>query len=95
MRVFNLVSEVSGKKAANQFVIVDNGKYTFQSYNSIICVYDEVTGNLTIYKDWDYSKTTLKHFYSFLRNYTPYNVHSKQDLMQAVRDYKDKIEFNY
>jgi len=51
----------------NQFIITDTKKFVFQSYDSTIAV---VEGQkLTLGKDWDYSKTTLKHLYKFMYEY--------------------------
>ena len=53
----------------NQFVIFgDNGEIEFQSYDSLIARIDK-KGILELSNRWDYSKTTLKHFYIFLDEY--------------------------
>lgn len=54
----------------NQFIIIDdeNNIKCFQSYNSKIAKMDYTNNILTVYKNWDYSKTTLKHFYLFLND---------------------------
>lgn len=51
----------------NQFIIYNEGNIYFQSYKSLIAKIDN-NNVLTIYKDWDYSKTTLKHLKIFLTN---------------------------
>lgn len=51
----------------NQFVIEGEGKTIFQSYDSTIAKIEN--RSLTLYPDWDYSKTTLKHLYLFLDYY--------------------------
>lgn len=55
----------------NQFVIEDmkEDKTYFQSYNSLIAIRDKKNATLTLGKDWDYSKTTMKHLYLFLEEY--------------------------
>lgn len=57
----------------NQFIIINDGKTYFQSYNSLIAVkyydYDKGKNILRFGRDWDYSKTTLKHLYLFLQYY--------------------------
>lgn len=50
----------------NQFIIWDRGSIFFQSYSSLIAKIDK-KGDVTLYKDWDYSNTTLRHLYLFLR----------------------------
>lgn len=49
----------------NQFVIYHASGIYYQSYNSLIAKIDR-ENELTIYENWDYSKTTLKHFKIFL-----------------------------
>lgn len=58
----------------NQFIITDNenGKIVFQSYDSKIAEIDK-EGNLTLFRDFDYSHTTRKHLYLFLSDYR-YNM---------------------
>lgn len=51
----------------NQFVITGKGETIFQSYSSTIAIIKN--GNLTLFSDWDYSHTTLKHLYLFLDEY--------------------------
>lgn len=56
--------EVSQFYNKNQFIITSDRKTVFQSYNSTIAVIDEK--GLTLGRNWDYSKTTMKHLYLFL-----------------------------
>lgn len=56
----------NGNKVANQFLIHNNGKTYFQSYDSIIAVKD-MEGNVTLdERFWDYSRTTGKYRNQFL-----------------------------
>lgn len=65
-----LVKQLENK---NQFVILgNNGEVEFQSYNSRIAKINK-NGTLELSSRWDYSKTTLKHFYIFLNKYL-YNL---------------------
>ena len=76
MRVYQLENK-------NQFVIMDyeSNKIAFQSYDSVCAeIKDEV---LTLGRDWDYSKTTLKHLYIFL-DYHYYRLWDK------IKDSKNK-----
>lgn len=64
--VQNFVSPRSGKAVANQFIVrTENGTF-FQSYRSIVAKVDNL-GNVTLGRDWDYSRTTLKYLMQFLR----------------------------
>jgi len=48
----------------NQFIITTEKATIFQSYNSTVAKIEN--GCLTLGRDWDYSKTTMKHLYLFL-----------------------------
>lgn len=63
---------------ANQFII-DNEDWllTFQSYSSKIVDIDYNNKIIWIYEDWDYSKTTLRHFYAFLKEYAWIDIDRK------------------
>ena len=49
----------------NQFAFDDWNKSIFKSYNSICAVIDYKDKKITLWKDWNYSKTTRKHLYAF------------------------------
>lgn len=68
MRVSNLTSPRSGSPVANQYEIIsDDGTATFQSYQTVIA---KKSGYVyTISSDWNYSRTTSKYFYQWLREY--------------------------
>lgn len=53
----------------NQFIIDSDDFRIFQSYNSLIAIYDKVNHQLILGCDWDYSNTTLKHLYLFIKDY--------------------------
>lgn len=71
LKVKNLYSPVSGREVANQFVIFDENKIVFQSYDSTICIVENGM-RVTLGRHWDYSKTTSKYLYQFLRMYARY-----------------------
>lgn len=62
----------------NQFLMEDEKKIIFQSYESTIAEYDKKKEQLTIGRHWDYSKTTAKHFYIFIDEILPYNENTKE-----------------
>ena len=95
----------------NQFVIENEkeGKYYFQSYESLIAEINE-KGELILGQDWDYSRTTLKHLYIFLDEYKNKisnkkiydlivnfnNCRNKKDaLNKLINDKKIKIDFTF
>lgn len=53
----------------NQFIMNDENKIVFQSYDSIIAVIDKKSGKVAFGSDWNYSNTTRKHLYMFLNDY--------------------------
>jgi len=66
MKVSNFTSN-NGNTIANQFLISEKDKETFQSYGSIIAVKNYKTGKITLDKYyWDYSTTTGKYRNMFL-----------------------------
>ena len=80
----------------NQFVIeysIDGVLVTcFQSYSTLIAIYDRSTTELYLNNDyWDYSKTTLKHFKMFLNEWTIYNYESKQQFIKVIQLHKELI----
>ena len=68
----------------NQFVMEDNQKAIFQSYESVIAEYDKINDILTLGIDWDYSKTTTKHLYIFLEEIIPRFSQLHEDITSAL-----------
>ena len=90
--ITNLIND-RGNAVKNQFVITgeENGKkvVTFQSYDSRICdiVYNCGMGFDALVRfgcNWDYSQTTTKHLYSFLRQNGLEILASKQAIEEAI-----------
>lgn len=86
---FNMNSPSTKKPVANQLVSIDTDKIVFQSYESICCIIEN-TGRIILGRDWDYSKTTMKYLYIFLREYANMQNVSKKSLKIAIK-YKDII----
>ena len=91
------VGSVQQFKHANQFLIKGYihtknagstwvGRYVaFQSYDTLIAVYDINTQELYISQDnWDYSKTTMKHLKDFINEMTCYTYETKQGFMKFI-----------
>ena len=72
------ITKVRQLENKNQFIMEDDKKTIFQSYDSIIAVFDKEKRDLTLGCDWDYSKTTLKHLYIFLRDVIYYDLKLEQ-----------------
>ena len=90
--ITNLIND-RGNAVKNQFVITDeeNGKkvVTFQSYNSRVCEIVKPCGMgfdalVRFGCDWNYSQTTTKHLYSFLRQNGFEILASKQAIEEAI-----------
>lgn len=74
----------NGNPAANQFVIRTKKATYFQSYNSVVCKLDGI--NIILSNNWDYSNTTRKHLYMFLRQNGYYNLSSAKEVRNAIKD---------
>ena len=92
LKVKNMVSASSGREVANQFVITNyddfNNTVTFQSYNSTIAIVDfnkQGAERLTLGRHWDYSRTTSKYLYQFLREYFGISA-DKKSLETAIKN---------
>lgn len=73
----------------NQFRIYGDGKNIFQSYNSTIAIIEN--NQLTLGRDWDYSRTTLKHLYYFLNDYMyGLNWELRETIQEALRSNNTK-----
>ena len=76
----------------NQFLIKGQSGITFQSYKSTIANIDR-NGDLTLFADWDYSKTTLKHLYLFIHDYFCKLNYNTRDLLIDLEYSKNKRDF--
>lgn len=77
MKVKNMTNN-TGRAIPNQFIIEDNSKTYFQSYETIIALKE---GGRIIIDDnaENYSRTTSKYLYKFLNT-------NRKNLLQAVND---------
>lgn len=95
--VRNINSSRSGRAVANQFVITTNEGTYFQSYNSVIAKVDK-EGRLTLSHLWDYSVTTSKYLYQFIKEYwcrDYYSINKKwvaEKLKEGEILYQDTIK---
>lgn len=72
MQVSNMLS-TKGNKVANQFIIEYDRFTAFQSYSTLIAVYDHK--NDTLYQDENfYSRTTSKYLNMFVNEYQPLTI---------------------
>ena len=66
VRVSNMQSPRTGKPVSNQFVVESSRYSFFQSYSSLVGVYNKKARRITLGRKWDYSTTTLKHLHKWL-----------------------------
>ncbi len=74
----------NGNPAANQFVIKTKKATYFQSYDSVVCKLDGI--NIVLSLNWDYSNTTRKHLYIFLRQNGYYRYNSASAVRKAIKE---------
>ena len=94
INVYQMIND-RNNPAANQIIIEVGNNIFFQSYSTMIAKYDKDKVYAT--DDWDYSKTTAKHFYIFLRDYCgKCSVRCKEDVKWMIENGEieivDKIE---
>ena len=82
--VRNLIND-NGNTASNQFIINTPKATYFQSYDSVVAKIDR-KGNLIVSQHWDYSNTTRKHLYIFLRMYGYRHLCSAKDMRDAIKN---------
>lgn len=82
--VCNLIND-NGNAASNQFIINTPKATYFQSYDSVVAKIDR-KGNLIVSEHWDYSNTTRKHLYIFLRMYGYRHLCSAKDMHDAIKN---------
>lgn len=80
--VSNLINS-KGRAVANQFVISTTKSIGFQSYSSLVCLIEN--DKITFGRDWDYSKTTMKHLVSFL-NQNGILFNSVAEIRKAIKN---------
>lgn len=82
--VRNLTSPRTGNAVANQFVIHTKKGDFFQSYRSLVAKIDN-KGQVWLSSYWDYSRTTMKYLYQFLRDYGWYNINANE-VRKRIKD---------
>lgn len=85
MAKFGVQSLINGRgnAVANQFIIkTENGTF-FQSYHSVVAKITK-DGKLILSKHWDYSNTTMRNLYAFLRDYGFYEYTSSKEMRKAI-----------
>ena len=86
--IANLIND-KGNAVKNQFIITEGNTTAFQSYDSRICEIVKPCGMgfdalVRFGCDWNYSQTTAKYLYSFLRQSGLKILASKQAIEEAI-----------
>lgn len=68
----------------NQFVIHFQNGCIFQSYDSIITY--KINGECYLTNKWNYSRTTMKYLYLFLKNYCYFNDLNKNKVEKLIKE---------
>lgn len=85
MKNLKNIMKVEQLENKNQFLMENDKMAIFQSYDSIIAVYDKENDILTLGRDWDYSRTTTKHLYIYLNNMFRYSWSDlKENILSAL-----------
>lgn len=91
MKISNLVNE-RGNRVANQFVIENENSIAFQSYDSMVCEIRPASMGfekvVVLGKDWDYSRTTMKHLNGFLKQ-------NNLEFLAGAKNIREALERGY
>lgn len=92
LKVYNLEGQ-SGRPVVNQFVIKDDNRKVFQSYDSTIveAKWHDVFCEVNIGRDWDYSRTTTKYFKMFLINEVGFADEEVETIKKQLRKGHDSF----
>lgn len=87
--------EIKTRYNNNNIILKDDkGILYLFSYNSKIAEYDTKKDILTLFKDWNYSNTTLKYLYRFINfyYYDLTDINNKKALINKMIEQK-KIKY--
>lgn len=92
MKIRNLESK-NGRVVPNQFVIKDDNRKVFQSYDSTIVEAKWYTDfcKVNIGYDWSYSRTTTKYFKMFLIDEVGFTDKEVEQIKKELRKGHDTI----
>lgn len=92
LKVYNLEGQ-SGRPVVNQFVIKDDNRKVFQSYDSTIvkAKWHDIFCEVNIGHDWDYSRTTSKYFKMFLIDEVGFTDEEVEQIKKELRKGHDCI----
>ena len=68
VKISNLESPRTGNPVSNQFAIESSRYSFFQSYDSMVAIYDKKERRITLGPAWDYRMTTRKYLHKWLES---------------------------
>lgn len=71
--------------ANNQFILRERGKNTFYSYESKIATLDNEKNKITLFDDFDYSRTTNKYFKKFYDENKSYKMPTSETIHKIYK----------
>ena len=83
-RVRNIIND-RNRAVANQFILFDDDRTIFQSYDSTIIVLLDSKNEMYIYPDYDYSMTTGRYRNMFLRDWGFPDLDTLKELNKAIK----------
>ena len=68
VKISNMTSPRTGNPVSNQFSIESDRYSFFQSYESLVAIYDKKERRITLGCAWNYSMTTRKYLHEWLES---------------------------
>ena len=84
-----MLKETMNKYRQNVYVVFDGYKRTLYSYNTPIIMIDDLGNILKVYKDYNYSVTTVKHLNYFLKEFNV-KVKNRKEL-ENLKNFKELL----
>ena len=84
-----MLKETMNKYRQNVYVGFDGYKRTLYSYNTPIIMIDDLGNILKVYKDYNYSVTTVKHLNYFLKEFNV-KVKNRKEL-ENLKNFKELL----
>lgn len=81
-----------GTVVVNQFIIDEERKTWFQSYDSVIIEIDREYQKITVGRDWNYSMTTTKYLKQFLNEELCWNNEEVEEFKKKLRKARSSMD---
>lgn len=84
-----MLKEKMNKYKQNVYVVYDDYKRTLYSYNTPIIMIDDLGNILKVWKEYNYSVTTIKHMNYFLQEFNA-EVKNRKEL-ENLKNFKNLL----